>query len=163
MNAIKCIRILSSLRRWPTTCKQIPRFQCLGVLPSYTHALLQVAPDDSFGPVDDLLQEVFVEMGCKDFPVLIATDNVGKDQYTMSDAMFAIRRRRIELGLSEASNLPITIVVQDVWHARERLAKLLAMGHPDYYAAMSELKIVFARQACFWQHPSASDNSCCQG
>lgn len=108
---------------------------------------LQVAPDDSFGPVGDLLRDVFVTSACKEFPILIATDNVGKDQYTMSDEISAIGQQRIELGLSQADNLPNTIVVQDVWHARERIAKLLAMGHPDYYTALSELKVVFGRQA----------------
>ena len=85
----------------------------------------KVVPDDSHQPVGELLKEVFVDMGCKEFPRVIATDNAGKDQHTMSDTMFELRKERIQLGLSSPRTTPITTVVQDIWHARERVARLL--------------------------------------
>ena len=85
----------------------------------------QVVPDDSHQPVDELLREVFVDKGCKHFPVHVATDNVGKDQHTMSDSMHNIRAECIKLGRISADT-PQSVVVQDVWHARQRIAVLLA-------------------------------------
>ncbi len=104
----------------------------------------QVVPDDSHEPVDELLREIFVNKGCKFFPVHVATDNVGKDQHTMSDSMHDIRADCIKLGRISAETPP-SVVVQDVWHARQRIAVLLSSNHPDYYAAMAELKVIFAR------------------
>ena len=105
----------------------------------------QVAPDDSHGPVDRLLREVFVDKGCKFFPRHVSTDNVGKDQHTMSDSMHNIRAECIEQGRISASTPP-AVIVQDVWHARQRIGVLLNRNHPDYNATVADLRVVFARQ-----------------
>ena len=68
-----------------------------------------------------------------------------KDQHTMSDTMFQLRAERIQNGLSDARTTNPTMVVQDILHVRERVARLLNRGHPDYYAALAELKLIFAR------------------
>ena len=104
-----------------------------------------MVPDDSHEPVSELLQEVLVQQHCKHFPAVISTDNAGKDQHTMSDTMHAIRAELIRLERIPAST-PETIVVQDVWHARQRIGILLNRGHPDYYTAVPELRAIFARQ-----------------
>jgi len=75
----------------------------------------------------------------------VATDNVGKDQHTMNDSMHDIRADCIKLGRISIDT-PHAMVVQDVWHTRQRIAVLLNRNHPDYYAAMADLKVVFARQ-----------------
>ena len=106
---------------------------------------MQVVPDDSHEPVDELMREIFVDKGCKFFPVHVATDNVGKDQHTMNDTMFNIRADCIKMGRI-GNDTPVSQVVQDVWHARQRIAVLLNRNHFDYHAAMAELKVVFARQ-----------------
>lgn len=111
----------------------------------------QVVPDDSHEPVDELMREIFVDKGCKYFPVHVATDNVGKDQHTMSDSMHKLRAECIKLGRISAST-PSPVIVQDVWHARQRIAVLLNRTHPDYFAAMAELKVVFARQGFMMNH-----------
>jgi len=104
-----------------------------------------VVPDDSHQHVDQLLREIFVDMACKHFPHVLATENAGKDQHTMSDTMAVLRQERIRQGLSDPATTGITTIVQDIWHARERVAKLLNRGHADYYPALAELKIVFAK------------------
>ncbi len=113
-----------------------------------TCALLQVVPDDSHEPVSELLQEVLVTLSCKSFPVVISTDNAGKDQHTMSDTMHMIRAELIRQERISAST-PETVVVQDVWHARQRIVILLNRGHPDYYSALPELRAIFARQVTY--------------
>ena len=87
--------------------------------------IVKVAPDDSHQPVSELLRE---------------------DQHTMSDTMFEIRKERIQKGLSDPHTTGVTMV-QDIWHARERVARALNRGHADYYPALAELKIIFARYA----------------
>ena len=62
----------------------------------------------------------------------------------MSDSMHNMRADCIKLGRISAETPP-SVVVQDVWHARQRIAVLLSSNHPDYYAAMAELKVIFAR------------------
>ena len=109
--------------------------------------IVKVAPDDSHQPVAELLQKIFVDMECKHYPHVISTDNAGKDQHTMSDTMFEIRKQRIQKGLSDPHTTGVTMVVQDIWHARERVARALNRGHADYYPALAELKIIFARYA----------------
>lgn len=120
----------------------------------------KVVPDDSHEPVDELLREVFVDKGCKCFPVHVATDNVGKDQHTMSDSMHNIRAECIKLGRISADT-PQSVVVQDVWHARQRIAVLLSCSHPDYYAAMAELKVIFARHAYYFYCCYHRRKACC--
>ena len=110
---------------------------------------MKVAPDDSHRPVSELLREIFVDMECKHFPYVISTDNAGKDQYTMSDTMFELRKERIHAGLSDPRSTGVTMVVQDIWHARERVARVLNKGHADCYPALTELKVVFARCTAF--------------
>ena len=56
---------------------------------------VKVAPDDSYQPVGELLREIFVDMECKHFPHVISSDNADKDQHTMSDTMFQLRKERI--------------------------------------------------------------------
>lgn len=107
--------------------------------------IMQVVPDDSHEPVSELLQEVLVTQRCKYFPAVISTDNAGKDQHTMSDTMHMIREELIHQERISPST-PETVVVQDVWHARQRIAILLNRGHPDYYSALPELRATFARQ-----------------
>lgn len=75
----------------------------------------------------------------------MATDNAGKDQHTVSDTMAAVRQERIQRGLSNPATAGFTTIVQDIWHARERVAKQLNWGHADYYTALAELKVIFAR------------------
>ena len=75
--------------------------------------LLQVVPDDSHEPVSELLQEVLLTQRCKYFPVVISTDNAGKDQHIMSDTMHTIGAELIREQHISAS-MPKTIVVQDV-------------------------------------------------
>ncbi len=106
---------------------------------------VKVAPDDTHQPVSELLREIFVDMECKFYPHVISTDNAGKDQHTMSDTMLELRRDRIQKGLSDPRYTGLTMVVQDIWHARERVARVLNKGHSDYYPALAELKIIFAR------------------
>lgn len=105
---------------------------------------MQVVPDNSHEPVSELLQEVLVTQRCKHFPAVISTDNAGKDQHTMSDTMHMIREDLIHQERISPST-PKTVVVQDVWHARQRIAILLNRGHTDYYSALSELRATFAR------------------
>lgn len=101
----------------------------------------------------ELLWKVLVDEGCMHFPRLIATDNAGKDQHTMSDTMHEIRAELVSKGSIPACT-PETVVVQDVWHARQRIGVLLNRNHPDYFSALTDLKVVFARYVKLLVQPS---------
>lgn len=99
-------------------------------------------PDDTYERVDELLENIFVLQKCKHLPEFFSTDNVAKDQYTVADKFKAIRAARAELGLSSH---PVTQVLQDIWHARERVSRELKRSHPDYFQAVAQLNQIFGR------------------
>lgn len=103
---------------------------------------LQVVPDDTFERVDELLYQIWVEQACKHLPEFFSTDNVSKDQYTVADKFKEIREQRAALGLTQD---PVTKVLQDIWHARERISRELKRAHPDYFQAVAQLNQIFAR------------------
>lgn len=99
-------------------------------------------PDDTFERVDELLESIFLHLKCKHLPKFFSTDNVGKDQYTIADKFKAIRAARADVGLSSQ---PVTQVLQDIWHARERVSRELKRSHPDYFQAVAQLQQIFGR------------------
>ena len=101
-----------------------------------------MVPDDTHEGVDSLLKEIWISQKCIDLPAFYSTDNVAKDRYLVADSFADIRRARQLLGLTTE---PITEIHQDVFHARERVARTLHKGHPDYYGALSGLRKVFGR------------------
>lgn len=103
---------------------------------------LQIVPDDTYERVDELLENIFLLQKCKHLPEFFSTDNVAKDQYTVADKFKAIRAARAELGLSSQ---PVTQVLQDIWHARERVSRELKRSHPDYFQAVAQLNQIFGR------------------
>lgn len=107
----------------------------------------QVVPDDTFEHVTQLLREIWINGRCKHLPAFYSTDNVGKDRYTITDALKDIRSARALLYLSTT---PITVVLQDLWHARERVSRELKRGHPDYYQAVAALNYIFGRCSAKW-------------
>ena len=100
---------------------------------------------DSHQPVSELLQEIFVDMECKRYPHVISTDNAGKDQHTMSDTMFELRkdhipgRRACQTLAALASPWSYLACVQT--HGKG----VHNRGRSHYYPALAELKVVFAR------------------
>lgn len=100
-------------------------------------------PDDTFEHVTKLLEEIWVEKECHHLPAFYSTDNVGKDRYTVSDAFRDIRSARE--ALHHLSTTPITVVLQDIWHARERVSRELKRSHPDYFQAVAALNHIFGR------------------
>ena len=102
----------------------------------------QVVPDDTHEGVDGLLKDIWIRQKCKAVPAFYATDNVAKDRYLVADSFAAIRQARQALGLTTE---PVTEIHQDIFHARERVARTLNKGHPDYLTALNALKKVFGR------------------
>ena len=73
-------------------------------------------------------------------PVAVFTDNVAQQGPGLRDLIKAWYPSLIPLPEAEQP-----MVIQDLWHARERIAKQLKKAHPDYRRALSSLKAVFAR------------------
>ena len=103
---------------------------------------MQVVPDDTHEGVDALLKEIWIDKKCTDPPAFYATDNIAKDRYLVADTFAEIRQSRQALGLT---TMPLPEIHQDVFHARERVARTLNKGHPDYFGALAALKKIFGR------------------
>ena len=104
---------------------------------------LQVVPDDTHDWAHALLRQIWVEQSCKHVPPFYSTDNVGKEQYTAVHSFGQIIADRLVANPSRSEEPPV--VLQDVFHARERVVRTLKRGHSDYFAALAELKAVFGR------------------
>ena len=92
--------------------------------------------------VDSLLKEIWISHKCNDLPAFYSTDNVAKDKYLVADSFADIRRAQQILGLTTG---PLIEIHQDIFHARERVARTLHRRHPDYCDALAGLKKVFGR------------------
>lgn len=103
---------------------------------------MQVVPDDTHEGVDCLLKDIWINQKCSALPAFYATDNVAKDRYLVADSFAEIRQARQTSGFTAE---PITEIHQDVYHARERVARTLVKGHPDYFGALKGLRKVFNR------------------
>ena len=103
-------------------------------------------PDDSHSHVHKLLEEIWLRAMCGNMPVVFSTDNAGKERLNVANSFRAIGRARRLLGLScEPEGGSDVVVSQDIFHARERIARELKRGHPDYYPAVAHIKKIFAR------------------
>jgi len=105
---------------------------------------MQVVPDDSHLGVDALLKEIWIEKQCWDVPKFYATDNVAKDRYLVAETFEDIQKFRQDRGLAEQ---PAPEILQDVYHARERVTRMLSRSHPDHLNALGAARKVFNRLA----------------
>ena len=114
-------------------------------------------PDDTHDGIDCLLKEIWINQKCNALPAFYATDNVAKDRYMVADSFAEIRQARQTLGLTTE---PVTEIHQDVFHARERVARTLNKSHSDYSNAMAALKRVFGRSTSDTLLRSTLKHSC---
>jgi hypothetical protein len=59
--------------------------------------------------------------------------------------IFHARNPRGATGMDTGVPCSEAVIVQDVWHARERINRLLSKRHPQHRSAERDLKQVFSR------------------
>ena len=92
------------------------------------------------------MEEIWLKSECSNMPIVFSTDNAGKDRWNVADSFRAIGRARGLRGLSCGPEGGRDVIVsQDIFHARERIVRELKRGHPDYFAAVAQIKKIFAR------------------
>ena len=101
-----------------------------------------MVPDDTHDGIDCLLKQIWINEKCNALPAFCATDDVAKDRYLAADSFAEILHAWQTLGLTTE---PVTEIHQDVFHARERVARTLNKSHPDYFSALAALEKVFGR------------------
>jgi hypothetical protein len=79
---------------------------------------------------------------------VLYTDNLHKDSSGFESVCNAIERLRRADGSLQRPAHP-TKVLQDLWHARERVTRTLAKDHPDYKAAVGEWNATMHVCVCY--------------
>lgn len=103
---------------------------------------MQVVPNDTHAFVESLIREIY--QNCPRFPEVIYTDNVGKDRNELKAIIRRMQQERAAASDVDQDYQEVN-VVQDLYHARERIATTLPKAHPDYKPALAALKELLAR------------------
>lgn len=112
---------------------------------------IKVCPSEGHVHQAELLQEMYVPPNSthgvmKHAPEAIYTDNYSKDVKFLVDLAASIIDARNPPGQARMDPTVIkTVIMNDIWHARMRVERLLLKNHPQYKAAVSEWRAIFSR------------------
>lgn len=94
----------------------------------------KIVPNDTRAHVSELISEYFHEGDPTSVVTQVFyTDNVVSDQNKLQEIFTKIQPK------SKVA------VIQDLWHAQQRIIKLLAKVHPDFKESTKEIRAVFQR------------------
>ena len=93
----------------------------------------KIVPNDTREHVTQLIRDYYGSSPIKIPPRVFYTDDVAADKNSLKELMD---------DLIPEDDFD---VIQDIWHAQQRIIRLLARQHPDHYSAVTTFKNIFSR------------------
>ena len=109
----------------------------------------KVVPNDTRNYVTEIIEQIYDQIPVKDrMPMeFFFTDNVLTDTRSIQELgkkLFPERKHKV-------------FVLQDIWHAQQRVIAVLHKGHPDYGVAVSSIKKIFSQLPDPLAYPRCKD------
>jgi hypothetical protein len=107
------------------------------VLNEYGNVIgIRITPTQENIHIENMLEDIWSVKSCVD-PNCVYTDNAPLHESAVYNAL----KTRFSKSLADLKKQ--VHVLQDVWHAIQRIRKTLPASHPDYYVAKAELSQIY--------------------